>query len=76
LTKRVLAFAQPRGDAASWEHLMAGQNFAKEDKLDEPRFNRDLWAGLKGTPYPTTRYGHDLSKGRQRLLKAASLAVK
>jgi DNA-binding beta-propeller fold protein YncE len=27
LTKRVLAFAQPRGDAASWEHLIAGQNF-------------------------------------------------
>jgi hypothetical protein len=55
---------------------MAGQNFAKEDQLDEPRFNRDLWAGLKGTPYPMTRHGRDLRKGRQRLLGSVSLAVK
>jgi hypothetical protein len=55
---------------------MAGQNFAKEDQLDEPRFNRDLWAGLKVTPYPMTRHGRDLRKGRQRLLGSVSLAVK
>ena len=41
---------------------MAGQDFASEDRLDEPRFNRALWAGLKGdgVPFPTHRHGRDL----------------
>lgn len=50
---------------------MAGQNFATEDKLDEPRFNRALWAGLKGkeVPYPEVRHGQDLRKDRVILLQ-------
>lgn len=72
LTERVLAFAKPRGDAASWEKAMAGQNFTVEDKLDEPRFNLALWRGLMGAdrPYPTVRHGRDLSRDRARLLDA------
>src|SRR5262249_28739845 len=33
----------PAHDAAYWERVMAGQNFAREDDLDEVRFNRALW---------------------------------
>jgi DNA-binding beta-propeller fold protein YncE len=75
-TKRSLAYAQPRGNAAYWEKAMAGQNFAKEDKLDEPRFNRVLWQGLMASPYPTARDGRDRSKGRKELLQALSLDSK
>lgn len=67
-SKRTLAFATPRGDVAYWENAMAGQNFATEDKLDEPRFNRALWEGLKGTAYPVVRHGNDMRKNRRALL--------
>ena len=68
--KRALAYSKPRGDAAYWQQAMAGQNFATEDKLDEPRFNRALWAGLKGedAPYPEVRHGRDLRVNRAALL--------
>jgi hypothetical protein len=71
LTKYVQAFVKPRGDAASWQRTMAGQNFKREDDLDEGRFNRALWHGLMGedSPYPTTRHGRDLSQGRERLFQ-------
>jgi len=70
-SKRALAYSQPRGNAAFWEQAMAGQNFSTEDKLDEPRFNRALWAGLMGedVPYPEARHGQDLRKDRMALLK-------
>ena len=49
---------------------MEGLDFSRSDHLDTARFNRLLWAGLKGedTPYPTTRSGSDLRRNRQRLL--------
>ena len=55
---------------------MAGQNFASEDRLDEPRFNRALWAGLKGeqVPFPTHRHGRDLRQGRAQLLRRHAAA--
>lgn len=68
-SKRVAGYAKPRGDVAYWENAMAGQNFSVEDKLDEPRFNRALWSGLKGTSYPTVRHGQDMRKGRDILLR-------
>ena len=51
-----------RRTAQYWAAAMAGQDFASEDRLDEPRFNRALWAGLKGdqVPFPTHRHGRDL----------------
>ena len=41
---------------------MEGQNFSKEDDLDEADYNHALWIGLKGkhVPYPTVRDGRDL----------------
>jgi len=54
-----------------WEQAMANQNFEREDDLDPDRFNRALWAGLRGedAPYPEVRHGKDLRKDRKRLLK-------
>ena len=71
LTEHVLAFATPRGDAAYWSRVMTGQQFAGEDKLDEPRFNLALWRGLMGEnkPYPTERHGRDLSTNRAAFLE-------
>jgi DNA-binding beta-propeller fold protein YncE len=68
LSKSVLAHSRPRGDASYWIKAMAGQNFEREDALDEPRYNRALWKGLQGTPYPAVRHGRDLSARRDTLL--------
>jgi hypothetical protein len=56
--------AGPARDARWWESAMAGLDFTREDALDSDRFNRVLWAGLKGddAPYPEVRHGHDLSR--------------
>jgi hypothetical protein len=64
--------AKPKHDAAYWAAAMVGLDFSVEDKLDEPRFNRALWAGLKGekVAYPEVRHGRDLRNGRTALLKA------
>jgi hypothetical protein len=74
LTEQVLAHARPRRDAAYWERAMAGLDFSRRDGLDTPRFNRALWAGLKGAdvPYPAHRHGRDLRGDRRRLLGLAS----
>ena len=49
---------------------MGSLNFTKEDSLDEPLFNRILWAGMMGeeVPYPAIRHGRDLSNNRKQLL--------
>ena len=69
-TRTVRAFSRPPRDASYWGEKMAGLDFSRSDHLDSARFNRLLWAGLKGedTPYPTTRSGSDLRRNRQRLL--------
>jgi YVTN family beta-propeller protein len=56
--------AAPARDAAWWEAKMAGLDFTREDNLDSDRFNRVLWAGMKGedVPYPEVRHGRDLSR--------------
>jgi DNA-binding beta-propeller fold protein YncE len=66
----ISAAAQPKRDAAYWEKAMGGQNFTVEDNLDEPRFNRALWSGLKGedAPFPTIRHGRDMRDNREKLL--------
>jgi YVTN family beta-propeller protein len=52
--KDLLAVLKRTHDAAYWEKVMKGQNFAREDALDVARFNRALWHGLMGSaPYPT-----------------------
>jgi YVTN family beta-propeller protein len=51
--KNLLAVLKRTHNAAYWEKVMKGQNFAREDDLDVGRFNRALWQGLMGsTPYP------------------------
>lgn len=68
---------RPLRSASYWNDQMAGQNFATEDKLDEPRFNRALWTGLKGEaePYPNHRSGEDMRNNRQALLAKHKLAL-
>jgi hypothetical protein len=40
-----------------------------EDKLDTPRFNRELWKGMMGKrSYPRSRSGQDLRRNREMLL--------
>jgi hypothetical protein len=78
LTERVRAFAKPKHDAVYWARVMGGQFFEVEDKLDEPRFNRALWTGLKGeaVPYPSVRHGRDLSQNRAQMLQGLTLSAK
>jgi YVTN family beta-propeller protein len=50
-------------NAAYWERVMKGQNFAREDDLDTEKFNRALWEGLMGSkPYPMTRADADANE--------------
>jgi len=53
-------------------------DFSVEDHVDAARFNRIVWAAMKGdnVPYPTKRDGRDLRHDRARLLKSAALPVK
>lgn len=68
---------RPLRSASYWNDRMAGQNFATEDKLDEPRFNRALWAGLKSEaePYPGYRSGENMRNNRQALLAKHQAAL-
>jgi DNA-binding beta-propeller fold protein YncE len=58
-------------DASYWARVMSGMTFEVEDRLDEPRFNRALWEGLRGegVPYPTERNQRDLRANRRELLE-------
>src|SRR5262249_8858240 len=44
-TPRVLAYAQDRHSAAYWQKRLGDMDYDVEDKLDTPRFNRELWKG-------------------------------
>ena len=48
---------QPTHDAAWWEAQTKGMDFSKEDRIPTEKFNRILWNGLKGTPYPALKPG-------------------
>jgi hypothetical protein len=64
-------FAASRHDAAWWERAMAGQDFTSEDRLDTPRFNAALWAGLRGEASAAPdRPAADLRAGRDEMLAA------
>lgn len=71
-TAKTMAYAKPKRDAGYWAQVMGDQDFSVEDRLDEPRFNRALWNGLKDSPYPTERHGRDLSGERTKLLDKLS----
>jgi len=73
-----LAHANPRYDAAHLEALTRGMDFSVEDHVDAVRFNRIVWAAMKGdsVPYPTKRDGRDLRHNRARLLNRVTLPGK
>lgn len=60
----------PRHDETWWANATKDFYFGVEDKLDEDKFNRVLWAGIKGddASYPTERNGADLRQNRKELL--------
>ncbi len=47
----------PTHDSAYWARATRGMDFRGEDRVDAGKFNRILWRGLKGTPYPEERTG-------------------
>jgi len=62
---------QPRQDAAYWAAKTEGMDFSAEDRIDTPRFNRILWAGLMGdaVPFPESPKPRNLRRHRGRLLR-------
>ncbi|OLP16398.1 hypothetical protein BST81_21245 [Leptolyngbya sp. 'hensonii'] len=64
------AAVQSRHDGDWWANATQEFYFGVEDRLDEEKFNRVLWSGVKGdgAPYPTERSGQDLSQEREKLL--------
>jgi YVTN family beta-propeller protein len=56
-----------------WAEKTKGFFFAVEDKLDPEKFNRILWAGVKGdVAYPTERSHANLQQNRSQLLANGS----
>ena len=64
-------YTRPLHPAAYWAAKTRGFDFAVEDHLNTPLFNRVLWHGLMGqnVPYPSARAGRDLSNHRHQLLE-------
>lgn len=54
-----------------WAQATKGFYFEVEDKVDPEKFNRVIWAGIKGddVPYPTERSYADLRHNRAQLLE-------
>jgi hypothetical protein len=47
---------KPQHDAAYWDVVTNGFNFAEADQVPTAQFNRVLWTGLMGgNPYPVLR---------------------
>jgi len=68
-TARVLAYADHKRDATYWQKKLGDMDYEVEDKLDTPRFNRELWRGMMGKrSYPRFRSGQDLRRNREVLL--------
>ena len=55
-------------DAKYWAQVTRGMDFSEADRLDDVGFNRILWEGLKGKPYPAGPTGKDLRRNRAELL--------
>ncbi len=67
----VLAYSKDLHTAAYWQKKIGDMDYDEEDKLDTPRFNRELWKGTMGKkPYPQQRSGKSLRENRQALLTA------
>ncbi len=69
-----LAYARLNRNGAYWQKKLGDMDYDEEDKLDTPRFNRELWKGMMGRlPYPTERSGKDLRQNRDALLASYGL---
>jgi len=70
---RQMAYAEPLDDVAWLAEQTRGMDFSVEDHVDAARFNRIVWAAMKGhdVPYPTKRDGRDLRHNRASLLGAS-----
>src|SRR4029077_18634049 len=62
---------QPPHDSAYWAAKTEGMDFSAEDRIDTPRFNRILWAGLMGdaVPFPENPKPRNLRRHRGRVLR-------
>ncbi|WP_373527859.1 beta-propeller fold lactonase family protein [Nostoc sp.] len=60
-----------------WAQATKDFNFEVEDKVDPEKFNRVLWAGVKGdnVPYPTERNHANLRQNRAQLVEKWSLST-
>jgi DNA-binding beta-propeller fold protein YncE len=68
-TAHILASARDWHNGKYWQKKLGDMDYDEEDKLDTPRFNRELWKGIMGsTPYPVNRSGKDLRENRDALL--------
>jgi DNA-binding beta-propeller fold protein YncE len=66
----MLASAVDRHNGAYWQKKLGDMDYDEEDKLDTPRFNRELWKGIMGKkPYPMKRSGKNLRENREALLE-------
>ncbi len=68
-------FAKDLHNAAYWQKRLGDMDYDEEDKLDTPRFNRELWKGMMGSrkPYPEIRSGQNLRENRSVLLQRPPL---
>jgi DNA-binding beta-propeller fold protein YncE len=70
-TQQVLASARDKHTAGYWQKKLGDMDYEEEDKLDTPRFNREIWRGMMGgKQYPKQRSGKNLRENRRRLLAA------
>ncbi len=69
-TNRARLYAKDTHTASYWQRKLGDMDYNEEDKLDTPRFNRELWIGMMGRrPYPQVRSGRNLRENRSALLQ-------
>jgi hypothetical protein len=55
---------KPAHDVHYWAEKTAGFDFRGEDRVNAGQFNRIVWEGVMGTPYPTERSNQNLREKR------------
>jgi len=69
-SNRALLYAKDINPATYWQKKFGDMDYDEEDKLDSPRFNRELWIGMMARkPYPQIRSGKNLRENRTTLLR-------
>jgi DNA-binding beta-propeller fold protein YncE len=74
---QVLAYAKDKRTAQYWQKKIGDMDYEEEDKLDTPRFNRELWKGMMdGKPYPKQRSSKNLRENRAAFLAGFGIDVR